>query len=766
VIDLLKAYFKIQDRNNQRDIREKVTGKLLTLDKTLESAVPALLSLLDIAAEDQQWQSLDPLQRRQRTLEAIKHLLLRESQVQSLLLVFEDLHWIDSETQAVFDSLVDSLPTARLLLLVNYRPEYQHGWGSKTYYRQLRIDPLPPETADALLHPLLGDDPSLDRLRQLLIARTEGNPLFLEEGVRTLIETGVLAGERGAYRLTRTTETIEIPATVQAILAGRIDRLAPEDKRLLQAASVIGTDVSWPLLRAIAEVPEDHLRSGLARLHTAEFLYETRLFPDLEFTFKHALTHEVAYESLLHDRRRVLHARIVDAIEHLWVDRTAEHAASLARHAFRGERWQQALAYSRQAAARAQAQSAYREAVGCLEQALAALPHLPPEPATVEQAIDIRLELRNALFGLGDHGRIILHLREAAELARMLGDQRRLGRAAAIVALSLWATGEHERASESARQAETIAATLGDASLEVLADFYLGVTHYAVGDYRRSASHLARNLTTLAGERWRERFGLMGPPAIFCRSFLAWSLAELGEFEKAYARGQEAVDWADVLAEPFPQLHSLLGLSLPYLRRGEVARARPVLERAIELCERWTFSFWLPTAAADLGYVYTLSGWAVKGLSLLERAVREASAMGMRGNQPIRLTYLAEALLSLGRVVEARACAEEALALARQLGEHGHAGWAFRLLGEIDALSGEPDVLVAKARYRESLALAEHLGMRPLIAHCHVGLGKLYRRTGNNEKAKTHLTNGVAMMREMEMGVWLERAEAELNELG
>jgi len=194
--------------------------------------------------------------RRQRTLHGLKRVLLRESQVQPLLLVFEDLHWIDTETQALLDSLVESLPTARLLLLVNYRPEYQHGWGSKTYYTQLRLDPLPPASADALLQALLGDDLSLAPLTQLLIARTEGNPFFLEESVHTLVETGVLVGEPGAYRLAQALPTIQVPATVQAVLAARIDPLPSEEKRLLQTAAVIGTEVPLPLLQAIAELPE------------------------------------------------------------------------------------------------------------------------------------------------------------------------------------------------------------------------------------------------------------------------------------------------------------------------------------------------------------------------------------------------------------------------------------------------------------------------------------------------------------------------------
>src|SRR5882724_4083577 len=278
VIDLLKVYFKLHDRETHREMREKVTGKLLTLDRSLEPILSALLALLDVPVEDAQWQALDPAQRRQRTLDAVKHLLLRESQGQPVLVVFEDLHWIDAETQALLDGLVESLPTARLLLLVNYRPEYQHGWGRKTYYSQLRLDALPPQSAGELLNALLGDDPGLEPLKRLLVKR--GNPFFIEESIRTLVETQALAGERGAYRLTRPIQAIEVPATVQVILAARIDRLPAEDKRLLQTASVIGKDVPFVVLHAVAEAADDAVHQGLTHLQAAEFLYEARLFPD------------------------------------------------------------------------------------------------------------------------------------------------------------------------------------------------------------------------------------------------------------------------------------------------------------------------------------------------------------------------------------------------------------------------------------------------------------------------------------------------------
>jgi predicted ATPase len=323
-------------------VQEKLTGKLLTLDRALEGSLPALLSLLDVPADDPAWAALDPSQRRRQTLDSLKRLLLRESQVQPLLVIFEDLHWIDSETQALLDALVESLPAARVLLLVNYRPEYSHQWGSRTYYTQLRLDALPDDHAAELLSALIGSDVALDPLKRVLIERTEGNPFFLEESVRSLVETGSLVGERGTYRLARALPTIQVPATVQAVLAARIDRLPPADRAVLQTASVVGKDVPFGLLHAIAERDEAELRAAIGRLQAAEFLYETRIFPDVEYTFKHALTHDVTYGGLLQDRRRRLHGQIVETIERRYPDRLGEHVERLAHHAFRAEEWEKA----------------------------------------------------------------------------------------------------------------------------------------------------------------------------------------------------------------------------------------------------------------------------------------------------------------------------------------------------------------------------------------------------------------------------------------
>lgn len=762
VIDLLKAYCQVEPRDDGRKICEKLTGKLLALDRALEPTLPAFLALLDVPVEDPQWQTFDPPQRRQRTLDALKRLLFRESQVQPLCLVLEDLHWIDSETQAFLDSLIESLPTARVLLLVNYRPEYQHGWGSKTYYTQLRIDPLPPESCEELLHALVGDGADLQPLKQRLIAQTQGNPFFLEESVRTLVETQALVGERGAYRLAKALPGIQVPATVQAVLAARIDRLPPEDKRVLQAAAVIGEEVPFALLQAIAEEPEEALRLHLTHLQAAEFLYEARLFPDLEYTFKHGLTYQVAYGSLLQDRRRTLHARIVEALERLYPDRLTEHVDRLAHHAFRGEVWDKAATYLRQAGAKALARSAHREAVTCFEQALVALPHLSESRELLEQAIDIRLDLRNALYPLGEFGRILDYLREGEALANTLGDQGRLGWISIYMSTHFWAMGDHERAVESGQQALTIASSLGDLALQVQTNGRLGWVYHVLGDYPRAITFLEKSIQPLKGDLARERLGMPALPFVMSRTYLAWSLAELGAFVEGIAYAEDGLQIAEAVGEPLSRIAGYSGLGALYLSRGDFDKAISLFERGHLLGQVANIAVWVPIMASQLGYSYALSGRVGEALSLLEEALERRATSPFPS---LRIGRLGEAYLLAGRMDDASKLAESALSLSRDRKERGFEAWALRLLGMIGAQQDPPDIAKAEAHYREAMALAEELGMRPLVAHCHLGLGRLFRRAGKPQQAQEHLTTATSLFREMEMRFWLAQAEAELKEL-
>jgi class 3 adenylate cyclase/tetratricopeptide (TPR) repeat protein len=758
VIDLLKGYFKIQDRDDLLEIREKVTGKLLTLDESLKPTLPALLALLDVPMDDAAWQALDPAERRRRTLDAVKRLLLREAREQALLLIFEDLHWIDSETQALLDGLVESLGSARLLLLVNYRPEYQHAWGSKTYYSQMRLDALPAESAGELLAALLGDDPGLAPLKQLLVKR--GNPFFLEETVRTLVETKALAGERGRHRLTQPVQAIQVPATVQVVLAARIDRLPPEDKRLLQVASVVGKDVPWVLLQAIADLPDEVLLRGLDRLQAAEFLYETGLYPDLEYAFTHALTHDVTYGGLLQDRRRELHARIVEAIETLHRERLGEQTERLAHHAVRGELREKAVQYLRQAALKAAARSALPDARAWFEQALSVLEALPESQFTLEQGFEIRLEVRTVLTQLGEPRLALERLREAEALAERLNDDHCRAQVCSVLMTIHSLLGELDEALVTGTRALEMAGRLDDLRLRIFTTSYLEQAHYYRGEYERVVELAIDALAVLPADWVYEHFGMIAPASVYARSWLVMSLAELGRFGEAAECGAEAIR----LAEPTHHAYTI-GLAhraagTLHVLKGDWAKARSLLEHGIAVLRTGNVALSLPVTVASSAWVLAQLGEASEALTRLREGEQLLDREAARGiERGWDRHALGRACLLLGRLDEARRLGDRAVEFLPS--QPGSAAHALHLLGDIATHPDRFDAERGEAHYRQALALAEPRGMRPLVAHCHLGLGKLSRRTGKRQQAKEHLTTATTMYREMGMRFWLEQAEAE-----
>jgi class 3 adenylate cyclase/tetratricopeptide (TPR) repeat protein len=601
VANLLRDYFAIDRRDDLRAIRAKTTGAVLTLDEALRDAVPAALWLLDALPQDHAFAQLDSAQRRRATLEALKRLLLRESQVQPLLLVFEDLHWIDAETQAFLDLLADGLPATALLLAVNYRPEYRHDWAGKTYYRQLRIDPLAPQSAESLLRDLLGPDPSLCALERLLAERTQGNPLYIEESVRTLVETGALEGGRGAYRLARSLDALAMPASVQAILAARIDRLQPDDKRLLQAAAVVGMDVPYVLLRAVAGLDEDALRGGLARLQAAEFIYEARLFPDLEYTFKHALTLDVAYGGVLGDRRRALHGAIVAAVERLLdPERRAQYVERLAHHAVLADDTAQALRYLRLAGAKAAARFANREAVAYYEQALALLAAQPETPERLSEALDIQLALGPALMPVkGEKAPEIeaLYLRMQQAVERLDERRRRFP-----VVWGLWrAAYSTARFDEALERGERLLASARDAADSgelVEAHHTLWPTLMSLGRTREAQAHIERGIALYDPRRHAGLAALYSAhdPGVCCRIHLGMTRWIAGYPDQAARAFDDARRLNEEVGNRLSEMIAGVFAGWVHLQRGDRGAASAHAQAVIELCGQYGVADWAVTA--------------------------------------------------------------------------------------------------------------------------------------------------------------------------
>jgi class 3 adenylate cyclase/tetratricopeptide (TPR) repeat protein len=762
VVDLLAAYFEIHGRDDRRQIREKVTGKLLALDRTLEPSLPALLALLGAPVEDPQWQDLDPHERRQRTLDAVKRLLLRESQVQPLLLVFEDLQWIDSETQTVLDGLVDSLPTARVLLLVNYRPEYQHGWGSRTYYRQLSVDPLPTANSDELLESLLGSDASLAPLEGLLIERTEGNPFFIEENVRELIETAVLVGEPGRYRLPKAPERIAMPASVHAVLAARIDRLPASDKALLQTASVIGKDVPAGLLQAVAAIDEASLRAALARLQAAEFLYEARIFPDLEYTFKHALTFEVAYGSLLHEHRRGLHARVLEALEQASPRHPAERVEILAHHAVCGERWTEAARYLYLAGERAVAGARYSAAASFYEATAQAIDRQPTPDRSLK--LDVYLGLWVARIESGDAGDLAALAEQAEALALSLDDHARLAqvRLRQAQAYRAWSEGTLDHAIELAGEAFMLADP-SDLRTRSYARNLRALYYRDVGRLQDAIREFdaAADLPGRAAPG-HEASALVMPIYVTIRSLQAETYASLGDFERALAAGRDALGMAERIGHLPSQGLAYAHLGYVSVQRGDVDAGMSLLRRGLALGEDNGFIH--ATLASGFFLAHALAvvfGRHEEALPRLERALK-----AVKPGYPMEVLWskygglTASVYVASGRFAEAHAEIDRALSLVARRGALGHRAYLLCLQARLIADAGSGSPRDAVRRWEEAMTLATELGMRPLVAHCHADLAHHYRRAKQHKAADTHLATAIAMYRQMQMRFWRDRAEA------
>ena len=730
-----------------------------------EASAPYLLQLLGSPATVEPLAQLTPDVIKARTFATLRQVHLCSSQQQPLLLVVENLHWIDPTSEAYLASLVEQLAGVPLLLLTTYRPGYRPLWMDKSYATQLTLPPLTQEESATVVRAVLPPETSAEPLVQRVLARAAGNPLFLEELAHAVREQGDLG-----------TDT-PVPETIQAVLAARIDRLPPEAKHLLHTAAVLGTEVSVPLLAAIAELPEAVLHRSLAHLQAAEFLYETRLVPERVYTFKHALTHEVAYGSLLQERRRLLHARIVEVLEALAPARGAEVASGaknlpagsqgpdqverLAHHALRGEVWNKAVTYCQQAGVRASKRAAFREAVASFEQALQALAHLSEPGDTRVQALDLRLALGDPLTQLGEHRRHLALLGEAEALASALDDRPRLGRVLVWKTFVLWLTGDPAGAMAAGQQALALAAALGDSALQVGASQRLGQVYLSIGDFGRAAELFRRNVEATDRESGTRR----AHERIISRACLALTLSALGAFAEGRRHGEEALRLATREGRASTPLLAHYCLGRLYLAHGDLEHAIRVLEQGLALCRASGSQTNLRGSAAGLGLAFALQGRLAEGRALLEEAISITLRTGLLGGHALWLAWLSEACRLMGHRDEAWQHARQALDLARQQQERGAEARALHQLGAVHAHAASPDTALAEAHYQQALALAEALGMRPLQAHCYRGLGTLYAKLGQREQARVALSTAIELYRAMEMTFWLPEAEAVLAQM-
>ena len=744
LIEILRNGCRVTDDDGPGQVAQKLRVTLQYLGMEPDEAVAHLMRFLGFKEGTEPLEGATPEAIRTRTAQILRQMCLTTSRRRPLVIVVEDLHWIDPASESL-TAMVDNLTGVPLLLILTYRPDYLHAWLDRAHVTKVPLQPLSAEDSLSVLKGIVTPEQLSGTVAQEILEKADGNPFFLEELGRTVREHGSLPAP------------LDVPRTVQEVLLARINHLPERERRLLQSAAAIGKDVPVSLLRLVADLPDAELEASLHQLRASEFLYETSLGPELELTFKHGLTHEVAYESLSASRRKELHAGIVTATETSYPTRRAELVERLAFHSLKGEVWEKAVRYCREAGAKAFGRSAHRTAVSYFDQAVDALRHLPQTPETTERSIDVRLDLRYALMPLGEFRRVFECLSEAGELAESVNDQRRLGRVAAFLTNYFHLMGDHERAVEYGRRASDIAGALHDLPMGTVANANLGLLHYSSGAYREAAEAARRNVRALQGDLAFERFGSSVLPSVLSRTCLAWSLGELGEFPEGARLAAEGLEIAEKSRQPLSLIYAHLGAGTLCLRQGTLPDAVHYLERAFAICRDAEIALLFSTVALPLASAYALAGRGEDALHMLDEAAGHARSIGDPIGRLAATGGRGEACLAVGRYDQALPLARQYLEQRRGLKARGFEGWALKLLGDTLSRQTPPEDEEAEASYREALGIAAALEMRPLSALCHLELGLLHRRRGHLEIASEELGRAEELLRAMGMTHWLDQ---------
>jgi class 3 adenylate cyclase/tetratricopeptide (TPR) repeat protein len=765
VLELLSEYFEISRDDDDRKRRERVLGKVLRLDRTLEDSLPYLYSLHGIVDAGDSLGQMDPPIRRRRTLDAIKRIFLRESVNQLLMVIFEDLHWIDAETQALLNLLVDAIASARILLLVNYRPEYRHEWGSRTHYTQLRLDPLAGESAEEMLSAMLGDEKDLIPLKLLMIQRTDGTPFFMEEMVQVLFEDGVLQ-RNGLVKLAKPISTVKIPATVQAVLASRIDRLAPAEKELLQTLAVVGREFSLTLVQRVTSRSSDELEQMISYLQLREFINEQPAVGDVEYSFKHALTQEVAYNSILAERRRALHERTGYAIEELYAHQLDKHYSDLARHYLRGDNAAKAVEYARLAAEQEVNRGSYAEGASLIEQALKRVDRLPDE--------NQRLRVELALRGVESMVAVVLYggpspqreqiIKRMCELSERSGDLDQVLRGQVSLCSVYFLRGESVLGLELAGQCFKLAESTRDAGL--LADLYYtaGNLAFSSGKLKQAVSY--QEAAAVYGGRTEHSvslFGFLRTSAV--KTVLAPTLQLLGHVVQSMKTAEEGLREARESGHLSNISFNLVLKAILSFMRREPEILRRHAEEAIALCEGLGF-VWLDFGRFLLGVALAELGQLDRAITEMETGIRSVRNIGGTARLQYFIAVLAKSYAEIGQVEKGLTMLNEALAHVERTGEKVDYAEMLRLKGTVLLMRDPGTTAAAERCFRTALEVACAQEAKWWQLRTSVNLAHLLRDTNRLDEARTMLGEIYNWFTEGFDTADLKEAKALLDELG
>jgi tetratricopeptide (TPR) repeat protein len=753
---------EVKEGEQEHLIRQKLKESILGIDQNLQHIIPPYQELLSLKVDDEKFATLAPKQKREKTFEAIRDLLIRGTQDRPILLVFEDLHWIDKTTEEFLNYMIGWLPRTRILLLLLYRPEYTHQWGSKSYYSMIGVGQLSTSTSAELVAAILEGGDVVPELRELILNRAAGNPLFIEELTRSLLQNGSIQKKDNRFVLTRDVPSHQVPDTIQGIIAARMDRLEESLKRIMQVAAVIGREFAFRILETITEMKEE-LKSGLINLQGLEFIYEKSLFPDLEYIFRHALVQEVAYNSLLVNRRKEIHEQIGKAIEELYPKRMEEFYEILAYHYARGEHLEKASQYLKLSGKKAARNHSLWEAYSFYKEALATLSRLPENVDNKKEKLEVLVLMLTPMIPLTYPEGSLGMLQEGERLSKELGDNRRLALFRSRVGHYYTYRGKHLLALNYSEDAFEETRKSQDVDLITPLAWGLCASYLGTGQYEKILDIAPGVLDLLEKtEKEFDFFALSVNPYSHLCGYCGMSMGYLGNFEQGKIFLEKGLRHATQIGDlrTLGNVEWFWGMFLH--NKGEWKPAIEHFQNCIKNCDEvkylaplaWAWAL-LGNISSSLGEPDTASRYVEKGLKIQ----REAGFEWFLSFYPY---FLGDICLQRGDLKKARSFMDEALKLSQKNNEKWMEGFSWIGLGRILWRVETPQIDTAEEHILRGMKILDDLKLKPSRARGHLVLGELYAESGRREEALENLKKAESMFQDMGMDYWLGKAQKAL----
>ena len=765
VLDILRSYFEIKEGDRVFLIKQKLEDKILQLDEKLQDILPPFYELLSLKVEDEAYKKLEPMQKREKTFEAIRNLLVRESQNRPIVLVVEDLHWIDKTSEEFLSYLIEWLANTRILLILIYRPEYTHIWGSKSYYTKIGLDQLSTQTSAELVQTILEGREVAPELRELILNRTAGNPLFMEEFAHTLLEDGSIQQKDNQYVLDRKASDIQVPDTIQGIIAARMDRLEENLKRTMQVASVIGRDFAFRILQTITGMKED-LKSQLINLQGLEFIYEKRLFPELEYIFKHILTQEVAYNSLLTRRRKEIHENIGKAIETIYTERLEEFYEMLAYHYSKAENYDKAAHYLKLSGIKTVGKHSPIEALHYYQEALKALKQLPESVENKKAQIEVCLLSYVPTITLGYPEDSLQMFQEAENLSKEIDDERSLAHSYSMIGIFYWIRGESFQAIKYNEKGFKIAKRTQDIS--VIGPLTVDLCHAYQGQgLYFKFMNIVPDVLHLLEEKDKYFDFFFRAIAIYpslC-TFYGFALGGLGNFKEGDVFCKKGLHTAAQIGELRTLAYCEFYYGWLYYAKGNGKLIVEHFKNCIKYSEEAKWYHVFGFAFGGLGYGHYLLGDLENARKNIEKGIKILQDIGVRMALSLLYSSLSLTLFDLGEYKKAMTSIDEALILARKNNEKDYEGLSRIWLGRILMKTDPNQFDRAEESILKGINILEEVRLKPYFSQGYLYLGEFYTDIGQKEKAQENLKKAEGMFKEMGMDYWVVKTDEVLKRL-